>query len=241
MKPAAAMVAVMLTALPAAAVADPERTWTDFDGAGAAPVVQLPRTGGVAVPERLVVQPVSPAPAAAAPTAVERAVLATQTARPQAPAPARRAAPASTSQSAYAFGMRIDGKASIVDGHTLHVAGHALRLHGVEAPGLTQSCRTRSGTAWPCGARARERLSQLVAGQAVSCVVDEPVGEGAAASCSARGVSDLGRIMVDEGLAVPNGHDRGRYARAAASARESRAGLWAGTFEAPWEFRRKAR
>lgn len=233
MKLAASLITACLAVLPASAFAQAERTWTDFQGAGTAPSIQLPKTSGVALhPTSRPAVPVQ-APPAPAPSPTER----TPQVRPLRSA----VTPAPVQTSAYFAGMRIEGKATIVDGHTLFVSGHALRLHGIEAPALAQECKTVVGTAWPCGKKAMERLSALADGQAVSCAVEESAGEGAAVTCSVRGISDVGRIMAEEGLAVPNGYDRGRYANVAALARENRAGLWSGTFVAPWNFRKNLR
>jgi len=236
MKARAAFLAVTLAALPAAAGAQ-ERSWTDFRAAGAPPSVPLPRTSGV--PAGRPGTPAQAAPAAEpGPSATPPG--ANPSSRPPAPkaVPGTAATPPARPSSAYAAGMSISGVAKAVDGHTLHVSGHAVRLHGVEAPGLSQHCRTRSGTTWPCGRKSAERLAQLAGGQRVTCVVEEPSGEGAAAICTARGISDLGMIMAREGWTIPNGHAGTRYSGAAQAAKASGAGLWSGTFQAPWEYRR---
>mgnify|MGYP001057567523 FL=1 len=185
-------------------------------------------------------------PARSDPTAPGRVI--TRSAPPasqNAPAAASMAiSPSASSQSSkvrYTAGLIISGKAKAYDGHSLVVDGHAIRLDGADAPGLLQICRTTAGVAWRCGEDAYRRLASLVDGKTVSCRVEQQVGEGAAAVCSMPGIKDVADLMVREGLAVPNGHDRGRYAGSADSARQARIGLWVGPFEAPWTWRARQR
>lgn len=194
-----------------------------FDGAGRPPSVRLPKS----------------APAAAtAPSTVDAGPRSAPSAKP--PKPRTSTVPAvRSSKVVYSAGMSISGTAKVLDGQSMAIDGKSVRLDGIEAPGLSQTCRTALGTDWPCGQKSFMRLADLADGKKVSCSVTEQAGEGAAATCSVRGIADLGQFLAGEGLAVPNGHDRGRYSTAASAARASKSGVWGGTFEAPWVWRRK--
>lgn len=214
--------------------------YSPFD-AGRAPAVQLPGTAGVplsGVQARPTV-PSAPAsrPAASAPKtlAAPSKAPAPKVARPAPMKPAQAAAPR------YTAGMAIAGKAKVIDGSVLVVGKTPVRLEGVDAPGLGQDCKTAAGLPWHCGAAAKRALSDVAEGQGVSCTVAVQSGEGASATCSVRGIADLARYMVDRGLAVPNERGRLRYGNASAAASAARAGLWTGTFEAPWTWRIKNR
>lgn len=137
----------------------------------------------------------------------------------------------------YTAGMIVTGKAKVYDGHSLLVDGVPVRLDGADAPGLLQTCQTTAGMAWRCGEQAYRRLKDLVEGRKIVCRVTAQIGTGAAAICSETTVGDVAKMMVAEGLAVPNGHDSGRYAGTANAARTARAGMWVGSFEAPWKWR----
>lgn len=143
----------------------------------------------------------------------------------------------SPQESKYRAGMVIYGNAKAFDGHTMLVDGHAVRLNGVEAPGLAQTCSTQAGTAWKCGQRAFDRLSGLVRVGKVRCVVDATAGHGAAATCSASQTRDIGAFLVSEGLALPNPHSAGRYNTEAVAAMKARRGLWIGPFTDPSKWR----
>jgi endonuclease YncB( thermonuclease family) len=145
--------------------------------------------------------------------------------------------PASTEASKYVAGMTIYGKAKAYDGHSLLVDGNPVRLNGIEAPGAAQLCTTAQGVSWRCGRKASEKLAALVDGRNVRCVVTSPAGHGAAAICSASQAKDIGAIMVSEGLAVPNRHSAGVYAREMLSASGAKRGMWMGGFTDPAKWR----
>ncbi len=125
-----------------------------------------------------------------------------------------------------------DGKAVINDGDSITIAGDRIRLRGIDAPELDQSCE-QNGVAYPCGRRSRESLSQLVANRAVSCSgwerdqFDRLLGE-----CTA-GSTNLNARQVEAGWAVAYGG----YQSEEATARNNGAGLWAGSFERPRDWR----
>lgn len=243
-----AVLAGLAAATPSGAqeTAAPEPAYAPFDAAGSAPPVRLPGTAGVpvsAAPTRAATTP-SPAaqalpPRTAPPKSADRAEKAPS---PRTPAATQRAGQAaSAAKPRYVEGMRLSGKAKVLDGSVLVISATPVRLEGVDAPGLAQVCKTPAGLPWKCGAAAMRALAEVAQGEPMTCTVAEQSGEGASAVCSVRGIPDLGRYMVDRGLAVPNVHGRLRYGKAADQARSVRAGLWTGTFEAPWTWRLRNR
>ena len=53
-----------------------------------------------------------------------------------------------------AFAVTLSGTARAVDGDTLDLSGERVRLIGIDAPELDQSCQ-RDGQGWACGDWAR--------------------------------------------------------------------------------------
>lgn len=126
----------------------------------------------------------------------------------------------------------VQGAARIADGDSLTIADERIRLKGIDAPELAQTCM-RGGEEWPCGRRARDRLAQLAAGRAVSCEADGRDRYGRLlARCAVDGL-DLGRAMVEEGWALAYGD----YEVAEVVARSAGVGLWSGAFERPQDWR----
>lgn len=129
------------------------------------------------------------------------------------------------------------GRARLVDGDTIEVAGRTVRLHGIDAPETAQGCLDSSGDPFPCGTRATEALRALIAGRRVVCAGDEHDRYGRLiAICRAGGV-DLNAEMVRRGMAVAYEDYSDDYLPEQAEARDAGRGLWAGAFEPPAEVR----
>lgn len=128
--------------------------------------------------------------------------------------------------------VRIAGAAAVGDGDSLTIGGERIRLIGIDAPELDQTCR-RDDRDYACGRQSRQALVALIGALAVAC---EGRGkdryERLLADCRAGDV-DLGRAQVEAGWAVAYGD----YEREEAAAREAGRGLWAGPFERPLDWR----
>jgi len=121
----------------------------------------------------------------------------------------------------------------VIDGDTLSRQGERLRLLGIDAPERDQQCE-RSGASWACGREARDLLVKLLKDGGVECRGGDHDRYGRLlATCRAGGI-DLNREMVRRGMAV----SYGAYRAEEAEARAARAGLWAGNFERPADYRR---
>lgn len=128
----------------------------------------------------------------------------------------------------------IAGTARVVDGDTLSVAGRRIRLQGMDAPEIGQTCE-RDGKSWPCGTIARFALAEMAQRGEVFCTASgEDAYHRALARCTVGGV-DIAEELVRQGLAVAYG--RHGYTKAEADARAARRGMWAGTFENPKDYR----
>ncbi len=125
-----------------------------------------------------------------------------------------------------------------VDGDTLRANGQRIRLNGIDAPELAQTCRDGQGRTWPCGRAAREQLASLVAQGGVTCTRrgEDRFGR-MLATCSAAGIADIGEAMVRDGYAVNYGRYTSAYAGAEREAGTARRGLWQGAFDNPEEWR----
>lgn len=130
------------------------------------------------------------------------------------------------------------GRATVVDGDTLRIAGRQVRLRGLDAPERNQLCLRRDGTTWPCGREAIARLEELIDGRPVSCADDGSERRRLpAAACGVRG-TDINRWMVRHGWATATGGEGGEYAVEEATARRRGLGIWDGTFVPPERWRK---
>ena len=64
----------------------------------------------------------------------------------------------------------ISGRAHVLDGDTVEVAGLRVRLIGIVAPESHQTC-TAAGREWPCGADATKAVRAMIGGRRVECTV----------------------------------------------------------------------
>lgn len=131
----------------------------------------------------------------------------------------------------------------VIDGDTMDVNGAQIRLWGIDAPEGKQSCQ-RDGVAWLCGQEAAKALREFVKGKEIACETkDIDRYKRQVAICQ----TDVGQLPVNDWM-VRNGwaldyrqYSRGAYADAERQARDEERGLWAGTFEKPWDWRRRKR
>lgn len=139
------------------------------------------------------------------------------------------------------FAAGISGMPEIIDGDTLVVAGTTVRLFGVDAPEMGQSCVIGTHR-YDCGLVAQTALLDLTAGSAVTCELVPAAGsDGAAVSLPARCFAagyDLSEGMAYTGWALAVRDVTDRYVSFEDGARDAKRGLWKGTFVAPWAWRR---
>ena len=126
----------------------------------------------------------------------------------------------------------ITGAAEAVDGDSVRLNSEDLRLQGIDAPELFQTCRV-SGRETPCGREARAALRKLLASGLATCIGNERDRYGRLlVVCRVRGI-DVNAAMVRDGQAVSFGGYQAEEAEAKAAYR----GLWAGEFEQPRDWR----
>jgi endonuclease YncB( thermonuclease family) len=124
------------------------------------------------------------------------------------------------------------GRFHAADGDSLALGEERMRLKGIDAPELSQSCE-RGGARWACGQDAKRLLQSLVAADDARCVgTERDRFQRLLVVCSAGG-ADLNASMVRRGMAV----SYGGYGREEGQARSEKIGLWAGTFQMPRVFR----
>jgi endonuclease YncB( thermonuclease family) len=128
---------------------------------------------------------------------------------------------------------RLMGDIRVIDGDSLWVGGREVRLAGIDAPELHQTCE-REGRAYPCGRIARAILKRKLRHSDVMCETSKNDRYGRALGTCKAGGEDINADMVRDGLAVAYG----AYRDEENEARLARRGLWSGTFQVPSDWRR---
>lgn len=124
------------------------------------------------------------------------------------------------------------GPARVVDGDTLMMGPESIRLSGIDAPELRQTC-LKNDAEWTCGVAARDTLKGMVQGKDIDCVTHGRDRYHRLLGVCHQGAINLNEVMVATGFAVAYGD----YAGAEQTARNAGLGLWAGTFDRPQDWR----
>lgn len=131
----------------------------------------------------------------------------------------------------------VSGFVQVVEGDVLSVNGAEVRLYGIDAPELRQTCRNARGAEFDCGAAARAVLERLIGDQQVECTIySRPDRRRGVGRCR-MGTTDLGQAMVQRGWAFALSGQSHRYDLDQSRAQAVHAGLWAGRAQPPWEWR----
>lgn len=140
----------------------------------------------------------------------------------------------------------ISGVPFVVDGDTIVVNEIHIRLFGIDAPESAQICSDQDGDDYRCGLLATSLLEEEIAGRSVDCTPIDTDHYGRTVAICAVGNIDLGRFMVERGLAVDENDSvegfydaAGRYAAAQIEAKSAKRGIWAGWCEPPAKWRRE--
>jgi endonuclease YncB( thermonuclease family) len=128
----------------------------------------------------------------------------------------------------------LEGRAQASDGDSFRLGEQRVRLLGIDAPELRQTCRDEAGDAWPCGLQARDYMASLLRQGQVDCRPEEHDQYGRLLAECTIGELDLAGAMVSKGLAISSG----RYQAQEHAARQARIGIWRGEFDAPRDWRR---
>lgn len=142
------------------------------------------------------------------------------------------------------------GIPTVKDGDTIELTEVDIRLRGIDAPDLTQTCKL-NGLDYACGIRARTNLADLLAGLSIVCHVGQFEGDdrvwgrcgeddGTRRDFAGNSVT-LNEAVVLTGWAVALADKDVTYTAAESKARSEKRGMWAGQFVRPADWRKGAR
>jgi endonuclease YncB( thermonuclease family) len=96
------------------------------------------------------------------------------------------------------------GRADVRDGDSINFNDYRMRLHGIDALELAQTCQSKNGANQvPCGRMAKKALEDIIGGKALECHVrDIDRYDRHVVQCY-QGRMDIGREMVARGWAEP--------------------------------------
>ena len=131
----------------------------------------------------------------------------------------------------------ISGKPSFSDADTLKVAGVTIRLFGIDAPELDQTCTKADGREWACGTWAADQARSLFRREKLVCKPIESDRYGrTVATCYAGGV-DIAETLVRLGIATAYLKYSDTYLTVEKQASLAGIGIWQGDVIAPEQHR----
>lgn len=139
-----------------------------------------------------------------------------------------------------AFAAEIAGTAHVVDGDTLYLDQVKVRLHGVDAPETDQVCLDSAGKTWACGIAARDALALKIGHAQVTCESKDKDRYGRIVALCRVGGEDIDKWLVREGWALAFVRYSQDYLEDEHFAERQHAGMWAGAFINPWDWRHRA-
>jgi endonuclease YncB( thermonuclease family) len=144
-----------------------------------------------------------------------------------------------TSATASAGSADITGIPRIMDGDTVEIDAIKIRLSGIDAPETHQFCVDPAGDRWDCGNTARDELVEHAGGKPWTCHISGTDRYGRSlAACEVDG-EDIQSWLVRNGWALSFVRYSHRYDADEVIARDAQAGIWAGAFIAPWDWRHR--
>lgn len=127
----------------------------------------------------------------------------------------------------------------VIDGDTLVVDGHHVRLQGIDAPESKQFCKN-DGRVWPCGRTATKRLRQMVEGQKVICDMHGTDRYHRVLAECFTTEGSLNRAMVATGWAFAYSKYSREFEPEQAQAEAAQRGMWDSEVMPPWAWRKSS-
>jgi endonuclease YncB( thermonuclease family) len=132
----------------------------------------------------------------------------------------------------------VTGVPQIISADTVNIGKARLRL-AISAPSLEQFCLDASGERWTCGLTARDELIKHVGTKSWTCqTTHTDVRDRTVANCTVEG-EDIAKWAVQSGWALARVLKPVDYEADQAAAKAAKAGIWAGAFIAPRDWRRR--
>jgi len=131
----------------------------------------------------------------------------------------------------------IKGKAWVIDGDSINIGNNKIRLHGIDAPEKKQTC-TFEKNEWNCGLEATIFLSNLINRKTLNCkVTNIDRYERFVAVCFIGNIN-INQIMVKSGWAIAYRYYSKDFIKDEDIAKKNKMGIWRGTFEEPYIYRK---
>ena len=125
----------------------------------------------------------------------------------------------------------------IIDGDTIILNGEKIRFSGIDAPELKQTC-LQGDQEVGCGMSAKMLLVKKIGNNIPECISEgKDVYKRTLAECFVNGES-LSKFLVRSGYAFAYRKYSTKFIKDEEFAKANKLGMWAMTFQYPWDFRK---
>jgi endonuclease YncB( thermonuclease family) len=133
----------------------------------------------------------------------------------------------------------ISGVPTITDGDTVLIAGQSIRLDGIDAPESDQVCLDKTDAFVGCGLASRDALIKQFGGKEWICQSTGKKTYGRILATCFVDQENVNQWLFREGWAMAFVRYSPRYKPDESDAHDRCTGLWAWSFHAPWDWRRR--
>ena len=125
----------------------------------------------------------------------------------------------------------------IVDGDTIVLNGEKIRFSGIDTPELKQTC-LQGDQEVACGMSAKKLLVEKIGNNTPECISEgKDAYKRTLAECFVNGES-LSKFLVRSGYAFAYRKYSTKFVKDEEFAKANKLGMWAMTFQYPWNFRK---
>ena len=130
------------------------------------------------------------------------------------------------------------GDAKVIDGDTIHIGNNKIRLHGIDAPEKNQKC-VFNNKDWECGKNSTLALREMIENSPVICRINDVDRYKRYIAVCFSNKKSLNKMMVKNGWAIAYRYYSKDYIDEEFIAKRKKLGIWRGTFEEPYIYRKK--
>jgi len=125
----------------------------------------------------------------------------------------------------------------IIDGDTIILNGEKIRFSGIDTPELKQTC-LQGDQEVGCGMTAKKLLAEKIGNAIPECISEgKDTYKRTLAECFVNGES-LSKFLVLSGYAFAYRKYSTKFIKDEEFAKANKLGMWAMTFQYPWDFRK---
>ena len=143
----------------------------------------------------------------------------------------------------------IQGKVKVIDGDTVKIKNNKIRLSDIDAPELNQLCSKvflslsfiSFNKKYYCGKISTEKLKRLLKNEIILCKVENIDRYKRKLATCYKNKLNINSWLVRNGYALAYIKYSKKYILQEKEAKRDQLGIWQGTFENPWDWRKNVK